>query len=273
MDRAFSLAFYTTAPLDPVQAVRLAAGLGYSYVGLRPAQPRPDAPVQSLVGDPAMVRKVRAACSDTGVGVLDVEFILLDAGFQPHRCEGLAALGAELGARSILVGATDPELSRLADSYARLCEVAAKAGLAVDLEFTPYTAVPDIACAVRVIDAAGRPANAGVLIDSLHLYRSGDPADVIEAVPRGWLHSAQICDASHIPGNPREQVIAAAIGGRLPPGKGDIDLLPLLGRLPADLPLSLEVPNSKMRASLGAEEWSRRALAGARTVLGGLSAA
>ena len=271
--RKFSLAYYTSAPLDPLGAVRLAARLGYDYVGLRPAQPRPDAPVQSLVGDPARVREVVACTADTGVGILDLEFIWLDAGFQPHRCKGLAELGAALGARSILVGPADTDLARLANSYAQLCEVAHPAGLAVDLEVTAYSAVTSLAGAVHVLGLAGNPPNAGILIDSLHLHRAGDDPAQVASLPRHWLHSAQICDAPGGTDLTQEEAIAIALGGRLPPGEGGIDLLALLAHLPADLPLSLEVPNTAMTAKFGVEDWSRRVLASARTLVDRVSTA
>ena len=266
MARTFSLSYYTSAPLGPLEAVELVARLGYDYVGLRPAQPRPDSPVQNLNGDPQLLKDLVTRCRDAGVAVLDLEFIWLDAGFRPDRCKALAEMAAVLGARAIIVAGDDPEMSRLANSYARLCEIARPYGVAIDLEFSSIGMISNLASALNVVELAGRPENAGILIDSLHLFRSRDDVREIASIPKAWLHSAQICDAPFVPNISPEEIFATALGKRLVPGDGDIDLTGFLKNLPADLPLALEVPNVASIASLGIEEWCRRALAGARKV-------
>jgi sugar phosphate isomerase/epimerase len=49
------------------------------------------------------------------------------------------------------------------------------------------------------------------------------------------------------------------------PGDGSIDLVGLFATLPADLPISVEVPNELQAPALGAVEWARRALAASKT--------
>jgi len=265
MPRPCSLAYLTASALTPPQAVSLAARLGYQFVGLRPLPNARGAPQQFLIGRDDVLRETVAAQRDTGVGVFDLEIIRIGEGFDPQSYVPLFEAGAALASRAVLVAGDDRDSARLADSYARLCERMRPYGQTADLEFMPWTAVPDARAALRILEAAGRPANAGILVDALHAARSGTmPADV-RSIPRGLLHYAQICDA---PVRPRaggsfsvEEMIHTARCERLIPGEGGIDLPALFAALPADLPVSIEIPNEVRVAEVGTEEWARRALA------------
>ena len=81
-----------------------------------------------------------------------------------------------------LVIGEDTEEARLADSYGRLCAVAAPYGMTVDLEFLPWSTVPDASTAMRVVQRAGAPANAGILVDAVSDILTVNKAD-IQSVP------------------------------------------------------------------------------------------
>jgi sugar phosphate isomerase/epimerase len=51
------------------------------------------------------------------------------------------------------------------------------------------------------------------------------------------------------------------------PGEGAIDLTGLFSALPAELPVSVEVPNDKQALLLGPLEWARRARTCSEAVL------
>jgi sugar phosphate isomerase/epimerase len=86
-----------------------------------------------------------------------------------------------LGARSINAApAFAPRccLEELTRAFADVCERAAAHGLRVDLEFLPWTIVPDLATALEVVERSERD-NAGVMLDCWHFFRGGsDPADI-----------------------------------------------------------------------------------------------
>jgi sugar phosphate isomerase/epimerase len=109
---------------------------------------------------------------------------------------------------------------------------------------------------------AGRR-NGGLLVDALHLSRSGgDPADV-SALPPEFIMSAQLCDAPAIRPTSTEAIIQEARAGRLPPGQGDLPLSRLIAELPDHTTLSVEVPN----AGLPAEEHLRRVFQAAQQTI------
>jgi sugar phosphate isomerase/epimerase len=54
---------------------------------------------------------------------------------------------------------------------------------------------------------------------------------------------------------------------RMFPGEGGIDLVSLARAMPADIPVSIEVPTASLAKTLNVEARARRALEGAKRVL------
>ncbi len=265
--RSYSLAYLTAANLAPPQMLAAAAQLGYGHVGLRLRPNAPGAPYQPLLGDAAILRETLAAQRDTGVGVFDIEIIRIDAAFDLQAYLPLLETGAALQAKAVLVAGDDTELPRLADNYARLCALLQTYGMTADLEFMPWTAVPHAQAALRTVQAAGSPANAGILVDALHVARSSTTLDDLRGLPPGLLHYAQICDAPAGTNFTVEQMVHTARCERLLPGEGGIGLASLFAALPAHVPVSVEIPHQARVAALGDVEWARQALAAARGLL------
>lgn len=264
MTRIYSLAYLTSHRCTPPEAIRVAAANGYAFAGLRLWPNAPGAPQQRLLGQPEVLRETVAAQRDTGVGVFDLEIIRIGEAFDPHAWDALYDAGAALKAKAILVAGDDPDEARLTASYARLCEVMAPYGMTADLEFMPWTAVPDARAALRIVTNAGSPANAGILVDALHFGRSGTTLADIRAIPRSLLHYAQICDAAAGTHFTTEQMIHTARCERLLPGEGSIDVQGLFDALPADLPVSVEVVNFEREASTSPSGWAGLCLAASR---------
>ena len=265
--RACSMAYLTGHRCSPPEAVRVAAATGYGFVGLRLWPNAPGAQQQHLLGDAALLRETLAACRDTGVGVFDLEIVRIGEGFDPRLYLPLFEAGAALGARAVLVAGDDADLSRLGVNYARLCEQMAPFGLTADLEFMPWTAVPDAGSALRLVAAAGYPSNAGILVDALHFGRSHSTLDDIRAIPRRLLHYAQICDGEAGTHFSTEQLLHTARCERLLPGEGNIDLRGLFAALPADLPVSVEMINLERERTIDAPQWAAQCLAASRPFL------
>ena len=264
MSRSYSLAYLTANRCRPSEAIRVAAQTGYADVGLRLWPNAPGAPQQFLIGRSEELRETLAAQRDTGVGVFDLEIVRIGETFDPHAWDALYDAGAALHARAILVAGDDTDEARLTANYARLCEVMRPYGLSANLEFMPWTAVPDAKAALRIVESAGRPANAGILIDALHFGRSHTTLDDIRAIPRELLHYAQLCDAEAGTHVTTEQMIHSARGERLLPGEGTIDLAGLMAALPADLPISVEVVNFGREQHTTPAEWAAACLAASR---------
>ncbi len=264
MMRIHSLAYLSSHRCTPAQAIRIAAQTGYPYVGLRLWPNAPGAPHQHLLGQSEALRETLAALRDTGVGVFDLEIIRINEGFDPHTWDALYDVGAQLGAKAILVAGDDADEARLTANYARLCEVLQPYGMTADLEFMPWTAVKDARSALRIVHNAGSPANAGILVDALHFGRSTTTLEDIRALPRQLLHYAQLCDAPAGLDFSTEAMIHTARCERLLPGEGTIDLRGLMAALPADLAISVEVVNLAREAHTPPDAWAAECLAASR---------
>jgi sugar phosphate isomerase/epimerase len=266
MSQPFSLAYLTTSELTPPEAISVAAETGYQFVGLRLLPAAPGGTASPLMDDPGLLRATKTRIAETGIGVFDLEIIRLDAGFKASDFVRFFEVGAELGAKAILVAGDDPDTARLTASFASLCEAAAPFGLSCDLEFMPWTKVPDARSALRIVEAAGHR-NGGILVDALHFARSMTSLEDITAIPRERMNYAQICDAPPETPTTVEGLIHTARCERLLPGDGGIDLVGLFAALPSDLPVSVEVPNEKQAPAVGAMEWARQALATTKATL------
>ncbi len=262
---------YTFAPLmamhyAPPQLLQLAAHAGVWGVGLRLLPTVPGALHYPLMRQPEQLRETLACIRDLGIAVFDLELIRIGPELRVDDYLGVFEVGQQLGAQVINVIGDDPDPSRLAASYAALCDAAAPFGLSCDIEPMPWSAVPDVATAHRVIAAVQRP-NVGVLVDALHFGRSASTLADVAALPREWIHYGQVCDGT-LPGPAtREGLIHDARCERLLPGEGDIDLRGLFAQLPTDVPVNIEVPNDKRAPVMGYEAWAKAAVAATRAVI------
>ena len=266
--RTYSLAYLTANASTVPQAIGIAAELGYAYVGLRVQPNGPGAPFQALIGNDVVLRETQAVMRDTGVGVYDLEIIRIGEQFKVSDHAALMDIGKTLGAKAVLIAADDANESRLADNYAALCEAMRPFGLTADLEFMPWTAVKDAKSAMRVVELAGRPSNAGILVDALHFGRSTTTLQNIAAIPRELLHYAQMCDAQAGLNFTTEELIHTARQERLLPGEGNIDVTGLFATLPQDLPVSVEIVNLERSIPIGDKAWAELCLNATKKVLG-----
>jgi sugar phosphate isomerase/epimerase len=263
----FSLAHLTVLSLPPPEAIRVAARAGYQSVGLRLLRVTEQSPGYPLMDDPPMLRETRAAIAETGVGVLDIEFVQLRPETDIAGLKPLLAAGSALGARYLIAAPYDPDLSRLADKFGALCDLAAPFGISVVLEFFPWTVVPGVAEANAIVTAAGRT-NSGILVDMLHFDRSASTLDQLDKVDPARLPFVHVCDA---PGGANwtvEQLLHTARAERLPPGEGDIPIKQIMSHMPPGIPIGLEVAMTALTAEIGPEAVARRVFNAAAQLLG-----
>lgn len=255
--RALSLAALTVLELSPPSMVDCAADAGYSHVGLRLVPATAEEPAYATVGDTPMVREIAARLADTGVKVLDVEILRLTPATTPVEYVSVLETGARLGARHVLVAGNDPDESRLAANFAALAALAAPLGLALCIEPMPWTDVRDFRAALRVVERSG-VIDAGILIDAIHFDRAGNVASDLAGVPAARLPYLQLCDAPAERPRDTQTLLYQAREERMMPGDGGLDLAGLLQALPADAPISVEVPMRTLAKRVDARARARR---------------
>jgi len=258
--RLLSLAHLTVLDTTPPELVTVAAAAGFRSVGIRlTATASVGVPPYDMLREGPLLRETLARMADTGVSVLDTEFLRFEPEHPAGVPDGFLEISARLGAKHVLVMSAEPEEARTLERLGELCDQAASYGLHVNLEFAVYTGVRTLAHAAGLIARSGRR-NASVLIDALHFSRSGGLPAHVKTVSPSLFRYAQLCDAGPDMPAPTDtpSLIREARTGRLLPGDGVLPLAELVAALPADLPLAIEAP-CRATAELPALERARRA--------------
>ena len=238
---------HLTIGASPLQNIEAAAAAGFGAVGLRICGRRVgDAFPAPVVGVPRAARELRARAADLGIRLSNVSGYQFYPDVTLDQVAPVVEATAALGMPIIVANGFDPDLDRFTELFARYCELASKSGVRVALEFLPYSGVRTLTDAMRVVDQSGM-GNAGLLLDALHLERSGgSPAD-IASIPASRIVFAQLCDGPTWHGaKTDEALLAEARGARLPAGTGVLPLFDYLDALPPGCEIEYEVARGDM---------------------------
>ena len=237
--------------LPPVEHVELAADLGCRHIssGLTsfPYDP-PFYPPFSLRDDPALRKEMVAAMRDRGVTIALGEGMSVRGGMDIRDKSADLAIMEELGVTRVNTVSLDQDLGRSIDQFGILAEMAAERGIETTVEISPGTTIGDLDTALYVVKAVDR-SDFRILIDTMHLVRSGSSADDLAAVDPDVIGYIQISDAPLIP--VIDDYMAESMFERKIPGTGELPLRDILTVLPRDLVIGLEVPvRSAMQAGV-----------------------
>ncbi len=223
----------------PLETILAAAAGGFDATGLW---------VEPENWSANLTRDARAALGDTGLELLDVEVIWIkpDSDMAAHKA--CIDIGAELGAKNVLCVSSDPDMGATAAWLAELCAHAEGSEMRVALEFGIFTEVKDVRMAMAVLDAVAHPLRA-LLIDPIHVDRSGSAITEIADIPAELLPYAQFCDAPAKRPDPDDfgAVITDAIDLRMQCGEGGLPLVDLYKAMPRNIPLSIELRSKALR--------------------------
>ena len=122
-----------------------------------------------------------------------------------------------------------PSAEAAIEGFARACDVAARHGVLLHLEFLPWAGIPDLASAWEIVRGADRP-NGGLLIDSWHFFRSDSTFAELLEIPGDRILYVQLDDG---PNDAESDLAEETQHRRLLPGDGAFDLVGLLGALEA----------------------------------------
>jgi sugar phosphate isomerase/epimerase len=239
----------------PAPTIDAAAAAGFGAVGLRICGRRPGDPFAApVIGDPAAAKALRQRADDLGIRLSNVSAYQFYPEVQWDDIAPVIDTTQALGIPIIVANGFNPDEAQFTALFARYCEAAAQAGIRVALEFLPYSGVRNLEAALRVVTQSGA-ANAGVLLDALHLDRSGSSAADIATIDPVRITFAQLCDAKKLAG-PRsdEELLHEARFARLPAGTGDLPLFDFLDALPAGLEIEYEVARVDMAERSPAEK-------------------
>jgi len=234
-----SLASGVVPECGPLETIKAAATAGFDAVGLW---------IEPRLWTTQLIRATKTALADSGLQLLDVEVVWIKPQSDTSDHKRCIDIGIELGAKNVLCVSSDPDMGATAARLAELCVHAEPGEMRVSLEFGVFTEVKTISMALAVLDAVGHPLRA-LLIDPIHVDRSGATAADIAAVPAWLLPYAQFCDASANRPDPEDfnAVITDAIDLRLQLGEGRLPLRAMLRALPDNIPLAIELRSKALR--------------------------
>lgn len=233
-DRLLSLAAGVCPETAPAEFVTACATAGWTACGIW---------FDAASWTDAVAREVRTRLDDTGLVALDMEPIFVTP--DGDHGERMIDAAATVGARNLLVVSRGVDDGPFVDRFAQLCDLAAPVGIGCSLEFMAFMSVRDLPQAIAVLDAVDRP-NAAVLVDNLHLARTGGTVADVATIDAARLPYVQLCDAEAArPDN----LVVEALDGRLTLGAGELPVGDLIAALPQHTAISLEVRSAHLRTS------------------------
>ncbi|HEY6869784.1 MAG TPA: sugar phosphate isomerase/epimerase [Novosphingobium sp.] len=231
------LALLDVSALDVVD---LAAAAGFGAMSLWVHSPTPHFVAPCLI-EPGQAGAMARRLADAGLRVCNLEVFRVGPGVDIGSYEASLALGAELGAATTTAIAKDGS-DETAEALARFTRMAARHGVRVNVEFLSYRGPCSLTQAMALVDKVG-DAGTGILVDILHLVRSGGSISEVSALAPGIIGHVQLCDGpTEVPQAGLEHESAF---DRMLPGTGSFPLAPFIAALP-DMALGLEIPRSSV---------------------------
>jgi sugar phosphate isomerase/epimerase len=232
--------------LPPMEFVDLAADLDCHYISavVRGHQLLPlGYPPFSLTDDPALRKDLLAAMNHRGVAISLGDGFLVLPGVEMAAFAADLDVLAELRVPRINVVSLDPDLGRTFDQFAALTELAAQRNIRTAVEPVPGLTVGDLPTALAAEEHVGRP-EFQLLIDTMHLVRSGSGTTHLAALDPNQIGYAQLCDSTLRARS--DNYADEAVFERMVPGEGELPLSDILSVLPSDIVIELEVPRRSL---------------------------
>lgn len=262
----YSLVHLTDIQCAPPEFIRVAKRAGYDAVSLRTIPMNlPGETPWDIAKDKQLFRETKKALDETGIIFNDTENAVIRDGLDVKEYEPALEAAAELGVKFLLSGIWSTEYNYVVEKYGELCDLAKQYDMRVSIEPVTWSCLPDIATAVKMIRESQRE-NVGLVVDVLHYYRSRNPEDALDGLPREWFNYAHLCDQIGIPDN-NDQMLHDGRCERLYPGEGEIPIKQIIDKIPWVV-RGVEVPHHERMSKIGFEELARQGLIAAKKVMG-----
>ena len=260
-----SLDHLTVHEATPPQLIDIAAQTGCIAAAMWFHAPPYGTEPYPMIGDTPMRRETLSRMEHHGVRIHTVGIFALLPETDFDKFRGMLESGAALGAKRAICLGFDPDPQRMRDNFGRLCQLAAEFRMSVDVEFIAFSSINSLDAALRLLEVSGQ-ANTGLILDPLHLTRSGGvPADIAR-VPPSLIGYAQICDGPKT--MPAEQQMLEGSEQRQIPGEGQFPLRQFVDALPKDVLIGVEIPlRDRVERGLGPLQRAKLAVDASRKLI------
>jgi sugar phosphate isomerase/epimerase len=262
----------TVLAMPPVEYITLASELGcvsistgatgmpLTMFGIEDYAPWP---MWSLRDDPALRRETRAAIRDTGVRIGLAEGFSAKSDADVADFAGDLDLFAELGTLRLNAICMENDMALAVDQLGKLSDMARARDMVFTIEFFPSEGINSIERALEVVDGIGRD-RAKILLDTMHFFRTGGTLEKLAAIGTDVIGYVQLADSPDTP--PDETYFMKSLFARDVPGEGQLPLREIVAALPADMPISVEVPRLDDMRAMGARAHTARVIEAARAL-------
>ena len=192
------------------------------------------------------LREIAEWAKEAGIAVTRLEPFLRwvpvwePAGATTQRLEALGCseedvfrIAPALDVRSLTLAALCPKdamsFDEMRDCLAAFCARAATRGLYCDLEFMPFSAIPDLGAAQRLQEAVGA-AQCGIMFDLWHYVRSGGVPDLASMLRQVSIGGIQLCDGAR-DAAPGIDPLTETVTRRVLPPDGEFPVTPIMQTL------------------------------------------
>jgi sugar phosphate isomerase/epimerase len=243
--------------------------LGYDAVGIRSIGMGVKGERDfDLAKNTELFELTRQALEETSVRINDIELAKIGDGIDVKRYESALEVAAKLGVKDVISSIWSEREDFYLEQFATLCDLAARYGIYVNLEFVTWAGVRSLEGVRRVLDAVKKP-NAAIFIDTLHFHRSRVRLEELDACPKNLFRFMHICDGpAEVPDplspNHKDELIRVGRDAREYVGEGAINIAEIVKKLPNHVLFSIELPHLEKCAKWGSVEHARRCLVTAK---------
>ena len=188
--------------------------------------------------------KTRTALEETGIELIDVEALWLEHDdVMNDRQKILLDAGLELDARNVLVVSRHDNHEASIAQFRSICEYV-EGNICINLEFGEFTSVKSLAAAREFIRAVDHP-GAGILVDLMHLNRSGEQLPDLDDELFSYVQACDFYQSSATMAG--MDYITAAVDSRCPLGEGEARAADIEAVCRAPVDVSLEIRSKALR--------------------------
>lgn len=260
--KALNLDCLTLPDASPVELIHIARDAGYASVSLWVQAP---AMYDAMLATRAMKDAIRAALTETGVGLGNLEVFNLNTEGPIDAYRPALELGAGLGAKTATAMNFGPPRDDLPARFAAFQRLCAGLGLTALLEPISMSEVRTLDDGARLIEASG--VEGQLVVDLLHVMRTGGGPETLAAINPRHIGHIQICDGPLDVAADRVGIEATA--DRMYPGDGEFPIAAFMAHAPVHATVGLEAPNlARLERGLSPLERAREGLAAMRRLPG-----
>lgn len=186
------------SPFSLRERAEVASKVGWKGLGFAQAD------LDAIAADIGL-KTARQILDDNGIKHREIEFLVdwyLDGERRQESDRARKVMletAAVIGARKVKIapGLNDmtlPDVPRMAEAFAGVCQDAAKVGVTIVLEIMPFSNVRTLKAGIGIATGANQP-NGGLLIDNWHIQRGGIDYSEIAQIPPQFLKAVELDDA------------------------------------------------------------------------------